>query len=289
MKKIALTIAGSDSGGGAGIQADLKTFEAFNCFGVSVITALTAQNLSQVEDIHFPPIDFFRKQLKTVLNNFDVRAIKIGMVGKVEILEVICESLSNFSQLKSVTVIDPVMVATSGGLLSTIEMKDAYLHYAPKIAGLITPNLIEALTLLNQTLNNSLITNQSYDYQDLIRELSEKFSQTAILLKGGHLLNMSHEDDNFVSDYFISQQEDKDLKILTCETIKKDFQFHGTGCTLSSAISAGLANGLELLEAIIQARNYVQKCIIHSPENIFSKSPIQGMIRVLNHNSINNN
>ena len=234
-----LTIAGSDSGGGAGIQADLKTFSALGCFGMTAITALTAQNTTGVRAIHAVPPDMLRDQIDAVLEDIGVDAVKIGMLHSPDIVQTVASAIDRHA-LPHV-VLDPVMVATSGAVLIDNPAIAALVRELFGRAVLVTPNLDEASLLVGRTLASA------DDMQAAAFELLTKGAR-AVLIKGGHL------PGDVVSDLLqvagAAPHWMRAPRIATANT-------HGTGCTLSSAIAAHLALGLSLIEAVEAARNYV--------------------------------
>jgi hydroxymethylpyrimidine/phosphomethylpyrimidine kinase len=240
---IALTIAGSDSSGGAGIQADLKTFAALGVYGASVITALTAQNTTGVSGIHDVPPEFVAAQIDAVFSDLDVAAVKIGMMSQPGTIEAIVAGLDRWQP--RYVVVDPVMVATSGARLlagSAIELLRTQL--LPR-ATVITPNLPEAGALLGAPVaaDRTAIERQA---RDLLR-----LGARAVLIKGGH-----GEGAESI-DYLVTPDATRAFsapRIATKNT-------HGTGCTLSSAIAAGLARGMPLEAAIDAAKRYVTAAI----------------------------
>jgi hydroxymethylpyrimidine/phosphomethylpyrimidine kinase len=240
---IALTIAGSDSSGGAGIQADLKTFAAFGVYGASVITALTAQNTSGVGAIHQVPADFVTAQIDAVFSDLEVKAVKIGMVAQLATIDAIAAGLARWSPQH--IVLDPVMIATSGDrLLATDAIAALRTKLVPR-ASLITPNLPEAAALLDEPVASS---EAAIEHQGQ-RLLS--MGCRAVLIKGGH--GQGTES----IDYLISGSGVIALaapRIATKNT-------HGTGCSLSSAIAAGLAKGEELESAVRHAKTWISAAI----------------------------
>ncbi len=240
---IALTIAGSDSSGGAGIQADLKTFAARGVYGASVITALTAQNTKGVTGIHDVPADFITAQIDAVFSDLDVKAVKIGMVARHEAIAAIADGLDRWSPEH--VVLDPVMVATSGDKLLSSDAVDALRTKLFPRAGLITPNLQEAAALLGQGIAES-----DADIERQGRQLLA-MGCPAVLIKGGH--GQGPES----TDYLIDQNSVIRLaapRIATGNT-------HGTGCSLSSAIAAELAKGKDVEAAVRAAKAYVSAAI----------------------------
>ncbi len=243
---VALTIAGSDSGGGAGIQADLKTFSALGVYGASVLTALTAQNTREVRAIHDLEADFIAAQLHCVLDDLPVRAIKIGMLSQSAVIEVIAEILSDKQDIP--LVLDPVMVAKSGDRLLQAEAVGSLRRTLLPLATLITPNLPEAAMLLDWPEPQ---TRQGM--QQAAHELRQCGAR-AVLIKGGHLAD---GDPGESSDYLLSETLDCWLPAKRIDTVNT----HGTGCTLSSAIAAGLAHGWDLETAVREAKTYISGAI----------------------------
>lgn len=235
-----LSIAGSDSGGGAGIQADLKTFAALGCFGMTAITALTAQNTLGVRAIHGVPPDMLRDQIDAVVEDIGVDAVKIGMLHSPEIVRTVAAAADRhrFAHV----VLDPVMVATSGAVLIDNPAIQVLVQELFPRASLVTPNLDEAALLVGRALRDES------DMQVAANELLA-MGATAVLLKGGHLAG------EVVSDLLQVQGEAphwmRAARIHSANT-------HGTGCTLSSAIAARLALGDGLLQAVEAARLYVR-------------------------------
>ena len=240
---IALTIAGSDSSGGAGIQADLKTFAALGVYGASVITALTAQNTSGVSGIHQVPADFVTAQLDAVFSDLDIDAVKIGMVAQLATIDAIAAGLTRWSPKH--VVLDPVMVATSGDRLLAADAVQALRTRLIPRASLITPNLPEAAALLDEAVADSEAAIASQGKRLLA------MGCPAVLIKGGH--GQGAES----TDYLVRGSGIVALaapRIATKNT-------HGTGCSLSSAIAAGLAKGEELETAVRHAKAWVSAAI----------------------------
>ncbi len=246
LNPIALTIAGSDSGGGAGIQADLKAFSALGVFGTSVITALTAQNTREVRAIHDVPASFIADQLNTVLDDIRVDAIKIGMLSRPETITTIAEVLRQ-RQLNNI-VLDPVMVAKSGDKLLADESVDALRRELLPLATLITPNLPEASVLLN--IDEAVNAEEMHAQAQQLLALGPQ----AVLVKGGHLASSASDDS---ADLLLDQRASQWLPAKRIPTANT----HGTGCTLSSAIAAGLAKGLSVTDAVNQAKAYITAAI----------------------------
>ncbi|QXZ10582.1 bifunctional hydroxymethylpyrimidine kinase/phosphomethylpyrimidine kinase [Comamonas sp. Y33R10-2] len=237
-----LSIAGSDSGGGAGIQADLKTFAALGCYGMTAITAITVQNTLGVTGIHGIPLDTVRGQIDAVVEDIGVDAVKIGMLATPEVVTVVADAIRRHN-LKSV-VLDPVMVATSGDRLIVPETAQALVKELFPLCTVITPNLDEAALLLGRSIDG--IPALDAAVADLLA-----MGAPAVLLKGGHL------SGNVVMDVLGQQgQSAGDYLRLQSERIATH-NGHGTGCTLSSAIASFLAQGLALEQAVTEARSYI--------------------------------
>lgn len=238
---VALTIAGSDSSGGAGIQADLKTFAALGVYGSSVLTALTAQNTTCVQAVHVVPADFVDAQIDSVLSDLDVRALKTGMLANGEIIEVVAARFKVHPHIHSV--VDPVMVATSGDPLIAPDAIEAVRNALVPAACLITPNLNEAAALLDADVATS--------YVDVERQAHslKALGCRSVLVKGGHL----DGGDGKARDYYLSQ----DIAIwLEAEQIETR-NTHGTGCTLSAAIAAYIVRGHDEASAVARAKRYL--------------------------------
>ncbi|MDD7805387.1 MAG: bifunctional hydroxymethylpyrimidine kinase/phosphomethylpyrimidine kinase [Endozoicomonas sp. (ex Botrylloides leachii)] len=248
MSPIALTIAGSDSGGGAGIQADIKTFSALGVYGCSVITALTAQNTLGVQGVFDIDPAFVARQIDSVLSDIAVDAVKIGMLSNQEIIENVSKLIERYQP--HYLVVDPVMVATSGDELLKQQAIDSLKKLIIPKANIITPNLPEALVLLDCSAPKTL--DDMYHLMDPLMALGAK----TVLLKGGHLAGDSaidlFHDGNTVHLF-------KSPRIKTGNT-------HGTGCTLSSAITALLAKGYTLTEAVSAGKDYITETILHGTE-----------------------
>jgi hydroxymethylpyrimidine/phosphomethylpyrimidine kinase len=240
---IALTIAGSDSSGGAGIQADLKTFAALGVYGASVITALTAQNTRGVNGIHQVPADFVTAQIDAVFGDLEVKAVKIGMVAELATIDAIAAGLDRWSPKH--VVLDPVMVATSGDRLLAADAVEALRTKLVPRASLITPNLPEAAALLDEPIasNEAAIESQG-------RRLLA-MGCPVVLIKGGH--GQGAES----IDYLI---EGNGVVALAAPRIATK-NAHGTGCSLSSAIAAGLAKGEDMATAVRQAKTWISAAI----------------------------
>lgn len=239
--KSVLTIAGSDSSGGAGIQADLKTITAHNVFGTSAITALTAQNTIGVQGIMEVTPDFVAKQIDSVFTDIRPDSVKVGMVSNKDIIEVITKKLIEYKATN--IVIDPVMVATSGSKLMVDDAFDALINKLIPLGTIITPNIPEAEIISNMTIANQ---------DDMVKsaEIISKKISSYVLIKGGHL--NGDATDLLYKNGEISWFSDK--RIDTENT-------HGTGCTLSSAIASNLALGFDINTSVKISKEYLTKAL----------------------------
>jgi hydroxymethylpyrimidine/phosphomethylpyrimidine kinase len=246
MTAIAVTIAGSDSGGGAGIQADLKTFSALGVYGASVLTALTAQNTRGVQAIHDVPPAFIGQQIDSVFSDLDVRAVKIGMLSQPAVIEAVAAGLERHGAER--VVLDPVMVAASGDPLLAPEAVETLRQVLIPRALLVTPNLPESAAILGESVAET---------EEAMRGQAERIMRLgpkAVLVKGGHASGPESADillDGTGLHRFTGP------RVATRNT-------HGTGCTLSSAIAAGLAKGMDLLSAVEAAKAYIGAAIAAS-------------------------
>lgn len=249
MTAIAVTIAGSDSGGGAGIQADLKSFSANGVYGASVLTALTAQNTLGVTAIQDVPVDFIRAQMDAVFSDLKVNATKIGMLSQVPAIEEVAAGLTRHNP--GPVVLDPVMVAASGDPLLQDNAVDSLIQVLVPLADVITPNLHEAARMLRDGV--------AADEADMLAQARrlKALGARSVLLKGGH------GEGAESADLFLSENGEaswlRDVRVNTSNT-------HGTGCTLSSAIAAGLARGMTLDAAIPAAKAYVHAAITRADD-----------------------
>ena len=252
----ALTIAGSDSGGGAGIQADLKTFTAFRVFGLSVITGLTAQNTRGVQGVELPSTDFIRTQLRSVLEDIGADAAKTGMLATGEIIRTVAAAAREF-RLRNL-VVDPVMIAASGDALMDHEAAPVMQEHLFPLATVVTPNLDEATFLCHRKIRTI------EDMEEAARSI-HAMGPKYVLVKGGHLPGERIVDLLYDGREFVRR-----------ESRRVQGEFHGTGCTLSSAIAAGLAKGLPVREAVARAQGYVELGLKTAPA-------VGGGRRPLNH------
>jgi len=249
----ALTIAGSDSGGGAGIQADLKTFAAHRVHGLSVIAALTAQNTRGVTAVEVPSVAFLHAQIDACFDDFRIGAVKLGMLANAEVIHAVADALERHQPAH--IVLDPVMVATSGARLLETAALDALRTRLLPLASLVTPNLPEAELLLGGA---------SIDRAGMAAACSElrKRGARAVLLKGGHLPSPTddrryRESGGDVVDVFADNMGLREIL-----HPRLPIEAHGTGCTLASAIAANLCRGRELADACSAAADYVHAALL---------------------------
>lgn len=251
---IALTIAGSDSGGGAGIQADLKTFSALGVFGTSAVTAVTAQNPQGVSAIQGIDPELVAGQIRQVLQYFPVCAVKIGMLMSREIIEAVAETLetglppSPMGQERIPVVLDPVMVATSGAKLLDDDAVDALRGRMLPLASLITPNMDEAALLSGREVSSDA-------HLEPAARCIHELLHVPVLVKGGHLRGSEEAIDVF---YDGGEPE------FFATPYLRQVESHGSGCTLSSAIAAYLLRGFPIADAISEGKNYVQQALASS-------------------------
>ena len=244
-----LTIAGSDSGGGAGIQADIKAISAMGCFAASAITAVTVQNTVGVQAVHPMPLDILEGQIDCVLSDIGADAVKIGMLHSAEVVEVVARMLEKYG-IRNV-VLDPVMVSTSGHRLIEESAIEVITKRLVPLARVITPNIPEAEILSGRKIENE------DDFPEVAKMLSFG-DKVSVLLKAGHLTG-----DDLV-DYFYNA-ENGEVTLLPSKRVYTK-NTHGTGCTLSSAFAAALARGEELSTAAASAKKYIEQAIISGAE-----------------------
>lgn len=235
-----LSIAGSDPSGGAGVQADLKTFAALGCYGMAAITALTAQNTVGVSAVHTPPADFLGRQIDAIFDDIDVDAVKIGMLATGEIVSVVAERLARYGARN--IVLDPVLVATSGDSLGAPDVVEAIVARLLPLAAVVTPNLPEIARLVGRD-----VSAEPQDMRRAGEELIERGAR-AVLVKGGH------GEGDVIVDVLVAPGE-FDMAFAGPRIATRNT--HGTGCTLSSAIAAELARGKTLAEACENAKRYL--------------------------------
>lgn len=246
MSAIAVSIAGSDSSGGAGLQADLKTFSARGVYGATIITALTAQNTLGVQAIHNVPADFVSSQMDSVFSDLSVNAVKIGMVSEANIIFAISAGLQKHN-IRNI-VLDPVMVATSGDVLLNHQAIDSLRQKLLPLAHIVTPNLPEAAKLLDTTIAQSE-TEMLAQAKSILA-----LGPEAVLVKGGH-----GQGDTSV-DVLVTHDATRTFSAPRIQTRHT----HGTGCTLAAAIAAELAKGAALHDAVAQAKSYLTSALQHA-------------------------
>lgn len=250
--KRALTIAGSDPSGGAGIQADLKTFSALGVFGTTAIVAVVDENTVGVYDVHPIPVKFVEGQIRSVIDDIGTDAIKIGMLHDSELVRGVHRTLCSYPSIRNI-VFDPVMVATSGDPLLQPEAISTIRDLLIPYSRVITPNLPEASLLLGEEITSN------DQFEDAARALSKVGGgQVSVMLKAGHL-----EGDELV-DIFYNAETDRSMRLASPKI--KTVNTHGTGCTLSSAIAAWLARGASLDEAASRAKEFITAAIIAGSE-----------------------
>ena len=260
--KIALTIAGSDSGGGAGIQADLKTFHQFGVFGTSVVVAVTAQNTKGVTGVHAIPAAMVGAQLDAVVDDLRPDAFKTGMLATAELVEVVARGIRRHALGNYV--LDPVMVASSGDRLLDADAQASVLEHLVPLATVVTPNLDEASLLVSDQVDSA-------ERMEAAGKVLVGRGAEAALIKGGHLPDGEIVDVLVVGD---------DIHHITHPRVETT-STHGTGCALSAAIAAGLAKGRALEHACRDALSFVHQAIVtapglgagHGPLNLFAPAP----------------
>jgi hydroxymethylpyrimidine/phosphomethylpyrimidine kinase len=241
-----LSIAGSDSGGGAGIQADIKAITALDGFAMTAITALTAQNTVGVVDILDVPPEFLRRQIRCVLEDLGADAFKTGMLGRVESIQVVTEEITRYNRIPFV--LDPVMIAKGGAALLAPDAVSALSDLLLPLSTLLTPNIPEAETLLDRRI-------ETVDDMVAAGHTLRNKGVPAVLVKGGHM------SGPLLSDVLV---DGDGVEIFTTERVETRHT-HGTGCTLASAIATRLAQGYPLRAAVQEARTYLLKAIAHAP------------------------
>ena len=244
-----LSIAGSDSGGGAGIQADIKTISAMGCYATSAITAITVQNTLGVQAVHPVPVDILESQIDAVLSDIGTDAIKIGMLHSAEAANIVANMIAKY-RINNV-VLDPVMVSTSGHRLIEENAIEVIQNRLMSLSRVITPNIPEAEILAGCKIEGEK------DFEKVARLLSHH-SGVSVLLKAGHL------NGKYLVDYFYNA-EDNTITKLPSRRIETP-NTHGTGCTLSSALAAAIARGEDLTTAALSAKKYIEQAIISGAE-----------------------
>lgn len=243
--RVALTIAGSDSSGGAGIQADLKTFQALGVFGMSAVTAVTVQNTQKVYDIQEIHPKIVHDQITCLFEDVDIHAVKIGMVSSIELIQAIAKALGSVNP--PAVVLDPVMISKSGYHLLKQDAKDALVRYLFPLAEVVTPNIYEAQAITGYKIHN--IDDMKTAAIDILKLGAKK-----VVVKGGHLGN------DQATDILYDGREFNKLQSRRVDTINT----HGTGCTFSSAIAANIAIGKPFFEAVTLAKAYITGAIEHA-------------------------
>jgi hydroxymethylpyrimidine/phosphomethylpyrimidine kinase len=256
-----LTIAGSDSGGGAGIQADLKTFAALGAYGTSAVTALTAQNTVEVAGVHLVPAPFVVAQIDAVARDIAVAAVKTGMLGTAAIVAEVAAAIERWAFPR--IVVDPVMVATSGGRLLDAEAIDTMRRELVPLASLVTPNRLEAEVLTGHEVRTRR------QAQDAARRLVD-LGAAAVVVKGGHF------DEPDVVDLLYDGADFREFRHARLKTRHT----HGSGCTLAAGVAAGLARGLPLGDAVDQAIEYVAGAIAHGLDIGSGRGPLDHFWRL---------
>jgi len=246
MSKIpcALTIAGTDPSGGAGIQADLKTFQELKSYGMSIITSVVAQNTTGVQAVHHLPLEMIEQQLESVLSDVPVHALKTGMIAHIDMMKVIARKISN---LDIPFIMDPVMVATSGDPLIAEDARQFLRTHLLPLTTIVTPNIPETESITEATIETE------EDMKEAAAEIVHKYGAKAALVKGGHLTGDAVDflyDGNQIHTFSTPRIHTKNS--------------HGTGCTLSAAITAYLSQGHSLYESVHQAKKFVTAAIEHS-------------------------
>jgi len=252
--KRVLTIAGSDSGGGAGIQADIKTISACGCYAMSAITAITVQNTIGVSDVYPVPPEAIDGQISSVLDDIGADAVKIGMLHSSEVIQTVTNALMKYNLTN--LVLDPVMVATSGDKLLQDDAIETLRNTLMPIVRVITPNIPEAEILLGQKINS----------QHELLQAAKKLSlngKVSVMLKAGHLTDIE------LVDVLYNVEDDNILTLKSKRVSTKNT--HGTGCTLSSAIASFLAYGLPLDDAVKNAKKYIDQAIVNGAKYSLGK------------------
>lgn len=246
MKKIpcSLTIAGTDPTGGAGIQADLKTFQELKSYGMSVITSVVAQNTTGVQAVHHLPLDMIESQLDSIITDVPVHAFKTGMIANIDMMKVIAKKIAN---LEAHYVMDPVMVATSGDPLIAEDARVYLRDHLLPMTTIVTPNIPEAESLTGQSIESE------EDMKEAAAHIVNNLGAHTAIVKGGHL-------QGDATDYFYDGNQIHEFSTERIQTKNT----HGTGCTLSAAITAYLSQGISLLTAVEKAKTYVTTAIKHS-------------------------
>jgi hydroxymethylpyrimidine/phosphomethylpyrimidine kinase len=269
---ICLTIAGSDPTAGAGLQADLKTFSALGCFGMSILTCSTAQTHEKLYDVIPLPAEHVAMQLKSILCCYPIAAVKIGLLGSPEVLEAVYEVLKQ--EAACPIVVDPVLKASAGGMLSEDTLVDLYKEVLLPLATLATPNTHEQLALFCEGSHENISLETRFS---ILQQFADKY-RTHILAKGGHEI---HHDSDLIIDYLIQPSRTQLVQFAHSKISTKND--HGTGCTLASAISANLAHGLKIEEAVAKAESYLNHVLSSSKNFILPKDKETARNLPMNH------
>jgi hydroxymethylpyrimidine kinase/phosphomethylpyrimidine kinase len=251
----ALTIAGSDSGGGAGIQADINTFAAHGVFGTTAITAITSQNTIGVHGIFCIPVDVIQQQIQVVLSDFDIKAIKTGMLHNTNVINAVADL---FADTNIKLVIDPVMVSTSGKNLLEPEAVSSMIDTLMPLAYCITPNVPEALEILKHIKSPISIISNENEMEKAALLIANHVKCPFVLIKGGHM-DITRENNKVAVDVLYDRLNKKCHKFEGTYLDSKNT--HGTGCSLSAAIVANLAKGKDMVTAVKDAKDYLCKAI----------------------------
>ncbi len=263
MKGKVLTIAGSDSSGGAGIQADIKTISSLGSYAMSAVTAITVQDTNMVSDVFSIPAHIVKAQILSVLGDIGADAIKTGMLMSPDIILSVAEAIAGHAK-NIPLVVDPVMMSTSGHMLLKPHSVNALIREILPKTSLLTPNLAEAAKLIGTELLKNMDDMRRAAY-DLL-----KMGPDAVLVKGGHLKG------DILTDLLVTQNSEKIFSSLRVPGKNN----HGTGCTLASGIAAGLAQGMELVDAVTRAHNFVQKALENAPGFGSGCGPINHLVSV---------
>lgn len=252
---VALTIAGSDSGAGAGLQADLKSMAARGAYGTTAITAVTAQNTAAVREIYPLPVAMIEAQISAVTDDMDVRAVKTGLLGRAEVIHLVARLVDEGRLVAPV--VDPVAVASSGRVFLDPEGVDAYRSALVPLARLVTPNLWEAALLADVPVEALVDATTMIEAAERIRALGAEY----VLVKGGHLPGVETHDDRPAPDEVIDVLVGPEGPTILVAPHVPTANTHGTGCSLSAAITAELAKGAELRDAVDAARTFVTEAL----------------------------
>lgn len=264
-----LTIAGSDPSGGAGIQADLKTFHELQTYGMSVISSITAQNTTGVQDVHHVPVSMIEQQATSIIDDMPIHALKTGMLANVEIMEVVADVVS---RMNAPYVMDPVMVAASGDHLISPDSQDYLKNELLALTTMVTPNIPEAEQLTGMPIHSEK------DMEKAAITIVKDLGASTALVKGGHLV----DEENAVDVFF----DGENIALFSSQRVHTK-NSHGTGCTLSAAITAYLAKGYSMIPAIELAKKYITQAIRHSLDLGKGSGPTNHWAPRLTHEEVN--